>query len=275
VTLISKKGHFSVNPPSSYNIGDLPLGRETATFQIKGISEGFDSLLITARGDNTQHLIYDFSFSDSYSSSITVGHPPPTPTQAPTPTPAPTPSPTSKPTTPAHTPSSTPAPTLSPDETSTPASISQLSIRLTAPLDGEQWVAGTMRDIKWDTNGGADPLTVSLEYSTVGTDGPWVAIATDMPSNGSVMWKTPNVTSTIYIRAFITDSADPPETASTLSSVEITAANAEFPLILIPAMLIPAIAILTVLFKRKGNNASAFSKAPVKSERLKLFLKGH
>jgi len=55
----------------------------------------------------------------------------------------------------------------------------------------------------------------------------------------------------LYVRAVVTDSANPPQTALTVSSVEIKGANVEFPLILIPAMLIPAIAVLTVLFKRK------------------------
>jgi hypothetical protein len=122
-------------------------------------------------------------------------------------------------------------------------------------VHGEQWVAGTIRSIEWNANGGTKPLTVTLEFSTVGNDGPWTPIATGISNNGSLTWKTPNAT-TLYVRAVITDSANPPQTASTVSKVEIKGANAEFPLILIPAMLIPAIALLTVLFKRKRTKAS-------------------
>jgi len=90
VTLTSKNGCFSVNS-STYNIGDLPLGTITATWQITGVSEGFDSLLITASGVNKQHVTLTFLFSDSYSPSpsITVGHPSPTPSPTSTSTPTP------------------------------------------------------------------------------------------------------------------------------------------------------------------------------------------
>ena len=176
------------------------------------------------------------------------------------------------------TPTSSPTSTPKPEPTPAPVLAKQLTIELMSPSNREQWTAGTMRSIKWNTNGGTDPLIITLEYSTIGIDGPWIAIATGIPNNGSLAWKTPNTTATVYIRAFITDSANPPQTASTISSVEITGANAEFQLVLIPAMLIPAIAMLTVLFKRrrtKGNSVSRFSKAPVnphvKSESLKRF----
>ena len=138
-------------------------------------------------------------------------------------------------------------------------------------MDGEQWAAGTIRSIKWNANGGTAPVTVTLGFSTVGISGPWTPIAAGIPNNGSLTWETPNAT-VVYVRAAVTDSANPPQTASTVSSVEIKEANAEFPLILIPAMLIPAIAVLTILIKRrpKGNHAGkvpqASGNAHVKSE---------
>ena len=129
-------------------------------------------------------------------------------------------------------------------------------------MDGEQWAVGTIRSIKWNANGGTAPVTVTLEFSTVGTNGPWTPIATGIPNNGSLTWKTPNAT-VLYVRAVVTDSANPPQTASTVSSVDIKEASAEFLLILIPAMLIPAIAVLTILIKRrpKGNRAGKYPKA--------------
>ena len=273
VTLSSQNGHFSIKNPT-YDIGDLPVGKGTATWQITGVSDGYDWLVITAQAENPH---FNVPFSDDYSPLplITVGSPtgtpPPSPTPPPTPTPASTPPPTSTTPTPtppqSPTPSSTPAPVASPNETET-ASPSQLSIHLTAPLDGEQWSVGITHSINWTTDGGADPLIVALEYSTVDTAGPWTAIATDLPSNGSIIWETPNVASKIYIRASVTNSENPPETASTLTSVEVTGANSEIPLLLIHATLILTVSFLIFLFvrmRRKRNTADGFLKEPVKS----------
>jgi hypothetical protein len=262
VTLSSRNGYFSVGVPR-YDIGLMTIGKKTTTWQITGISDGYDSLVIAVHGENAHKTI---SISDSYSSSIVVGQPTSTPTPDPTTAPTLTPTPTQQPNL-----TPTPAPSSSPDQSSTPkptpATTSQLAIQFTSPVHGEQWVAGTIRSIEWNANGGTKPLTVTLEFSTVGNDGPWTPIATGISNNGSLTWKTPNAT-TLYVRAVITDSANPPQTASTVSKVEIKGANAEFPLILIPAMLIPAIALLTVLFKRKRTKAS---NAHVKSLVEKLF----
>src|SRR3990172_12729750 len=62
VTLSSRNGHFSVTTPIS-NIGDLSQGTKTATWEIKGISAGEDSLLISATATNTHERL---SFSDNY-----------------------------------------------------------------------------------------------------------------------------------------------------------------------------------------------------------------
>lgn len=265
VTLTSKNGHFSVDSPTTYNIGDLPLDKETATFQITGISEGFDSLSITARGDNKQHLIFVFSFSDSFSTLITVGHPPPTPTPAPTPTPTSTPSPTTNPTTPIPSPSS-PIQTPNPDASPTPAPTNQLSIQLISPGEGEQWAAGTIQSIEWNANGGTNPLIITLEYSTLTASGPWTIIANGISNNVSLTWTPPNSAEVVYIRASVTDSANPPTTVLAIGSVEILEANPDFPLIIIPAVLLPAIAFLTFVLKRKkAKTASKPELAKVKA----------
>lgn len=82
VTLSSLSDHFSVSSPT-YNVGNLPKGTVTVTWQITGVSAGTDSLLIDAQGRNAHNSI---SFSDSYdpNPSITV-------TQSPEPAPEPQP----------------------------------------------------------------------------------------------------------------------------------------------------------------------------------------
>jgi hypothetical protein len=62
VTLSSAYGHFSINAPTR-NLGDLPAGAVTASWQITGVSEGFDYLSISAVGVNYHKSI---SFSDVY-----------------------------------------------------------------------------------------------------------------------------------------------------------------------------------------------------------------
>jgi len=107
--LNSKYDYFSVNS-ETYYIGDMPLGKEFAEWQITGRSDGYDTILIRATGINE----HGFSqFSDSYSVPITVG----SPTSSPTPTPTPTISPIPPQTTP---PTSTPKPTVTPTPTPTP-----------------------------------------------------------------------------------------------------------------------------------------------------------
>jgi len=112
LTLNSAYGHFSVNNPSYY-IGDMPAGTTTATWQITGVSDGFDYLLIDAYASNPHHQV---PFSDSYLPYplITVGQPSGTPQPSPSPTPTPAPIPTAIPTpTPTHTLAPTPPPATS------------------------------------------------------------------------------------------------------------------------------------------------------------------
>lgn len=221
VTLTSKNGHFSVNSPT-YSIGDLPLGTKTATWQITGVSEGFDSLLITASGINKQHVVLTFLFSDSYSPSpsITVGHP-----------------------------SATPSPT------STPTPTNPLSIVLTSPTSGEKWIAGTIHTIKWYTSGGTKPLAITLDYSISSINGPWTTIAAGIADNGSITWKTPNATATVYIRAFVADSGNPTQSALIIRNVEVNKAEVS-PLIMIPVALLIITVLVPILLKWKKQKQS-------------------
>jgi hypothetical protein len=127
LTLSSQNGHFSVNTPT-VNVGTLTTGTATATWQITGVSEGSDALIISASATNThENLRFQDSFSPS--PSITVAFNPnwtptstpaltPTPTSTPIPTPSPPPTPTaSNPTV-----INTPAPTQTPKPTSLPSS---------------------------------------------------------------------------------------------------------------------------------------------------------
>lgn len=63
VTLISGKGYFSVKN-SSYNITTLPVGTAFVWWNITGISNGTDTILISATANNTHKTCL---FSDSYS----------------------------------------------------------------------------------------------------------------------------------------------------------------------------------------------------------------
>lgn len=111
VTLSSAYGDFSVSN-ATYEIGELPIGTASASWQITGTSQGFDYLMISASAYNPHESIY---FSDGYSPPpmITVGQPTETPPPVPTPTPVPTSAPNPVYT---STPAATPTPT-SPDLT--------------------------------------------------------------------------------------------------------------------------------------------------------------
>ncbi|MCW3982489.1 MAG: cytochrome c biogenesis protein [Candidatus Bathyarchaeota archaeon] len=129
-TLSSQNNHFSVSNPT-YNIGSLPTGTATASWQITGTSAGTDQLIITVSAVNTHKNVY---FTDSYSPnpSITVTQSTsptqPTPTDNPTVTPTPTPTapPNSNPTVqPTSNPSQTVTPHPTNTATSTPTATSQ------------------------------------------------------------------------------------------------------------------------------------------------------
>jgi hypothetical protein len=248
LTLTSKYNHFSVDA-STYNIGELPLSKKTATWQITGVSEGFDSLVIRASGINKQHLALTFLFSDSYSPSpsITVGHPTPTPPPTATPTPTSEPSPTANPTSPTPTPSQAPTntPTPSPNAEPTPPPTEPLSILLNSPTVGEQWKAGINYTMKWSTNGGTKPLSITIDYSLSSNSESWTTIAANIADNGSFTWNIPNSTPTIYIRALVTDSSNPTQSAVFIRKVEVKEPGA--PLIIIVPVVLLIVGLLTAV----------------------------
>jgi hypothetical protein len=258
LTLTSKYGHFSVDS-STYNIGELPLSKKTATWQITGVSEGFDSFVIRASGINKQHLVLTFLFSDSYSPSpsITVGHPSPTPPPTVTPTPTSKPSPTANPTSTTPTPSQAPTntPTPSPNAEPTPPPTEPLSVLLNSPTVGEHWKAGTNYTIKWSTNGGTKPLSITIDYSLFNNSESWTTIAANIADNGSFIWNTPNSTKTIYIRALVTDSSNPTQSAVITRKVEVNESGAPL-IIIVPSILLIAGLLIAVFLKLKKRQSS-------------------
>jgi hypothetical protein len=255
ITLASKNGYVTVGSPT-VNIGSLPAGTKTATWQITGVSDGYDSLIITATGINP-HLNIPFSDSYSPSPSITVGQPTTTPSPAPTSPPTTAPSPTANPSSPTPAPSQAPTPTpapspgTNPEVTPTPSPANPLSIELTSPATDEKWTPGTSHTINWRTSGGTDPLTITLEYSTASINGPWSTIATGIEDNGSFAWAAPNATGTLYIRVFVIDSGNPAQNALTISNVEIGEDRSGLLLIVTVSVVLLVIAGLVVLVYRK------------------------
>ena len=210
VTLTSKNGYVSVDS-STVNIGSLPIGTENVTWQITGVSDGYDSLVITAMGVNTH---FNLPFSDSYFPSpvIAVGQP---------------------------------------AETPPPSSANQLSIELTSPARGERWSPGSAHSIIWHTNGGTDPLTVSIEYSLSSIEGPWTTIAADITDTGSFDWKTPNATDTLYLRVFASDSGNPVQDALAGGAVTIGEDTGGLILLGTVSLLLVVVAVLAIIFYRK------------------------
>ena len=66
------------------------------------------------------------------------------------------------------------------------------SIKLTSPIGGEAWEAGTTHNITWN---GTAINSVKIEFtSNNGTD--WTTIANNLPGSGSYAWNLPNTNST-------------------------------------------------------------------------------
>lgn len=90
-----------------------------------------------------------------------------------------------------------------------------LNISLISPNGGENWTAGTKRNMTWSASGGAAPLRISLEYSTTGRGGPWNLIAAGLANNGTYQWAVPNASSAdCFVRLTANDSDSPPASAS-------------------------------------------------------------
>ncbi|MDR3667776.1 MAG: hypothetical protein P4L35_13105, partial [Ignavibacteriaceae bacterium] len=77
------------------------------------------------------------------------------------------------------------------------------SIKLTSPIGGEMWQAGTTHNITWDGNA---INTVKIEFtSNNGTD--WNTIANNLPSSGSYAWSLPDINST-QCKVRVSDATD-------------------------------------------------------------------
>jgi hypothetical protein len=246
VTLSSAFGHFTVNSPTA-NIGELPAGATTVSWQITGTSDGYDYFIIQASARNSHEGI---PVTDSIAPSlIAVGQPTgsiPTPPPAPTPAPtAPsipiTPNPTTKPT-------STPTPTpTTPNQSPPPGTnqTQQLTIQLTSPSNNEKWARASNHVIEWQANGGTNPLNVTLQYTSTNGGDPWLIIATNLPSNGSYAWTTPGTVGNYIIQVTASDSANPPQSASATNQFEIQSII-ELPVNLILAVVLVAVVLVVV-----------------------------
>ena len=249
VTLSSARGHFSVRGPTVF-VRDLAPGTTTVSWQITGVSDGYDFIIILASGYNTHRGI---TFQDHYTSPyVPVGQPTePIPPPPPTPTPAPTVPPITTPT-PTQTAPPKPTPTNTPQPTSGTKQTQQLTIQLLSPSPNEQWLPQTNHTIEWKASGGTAPLNVTLEYTSASGNDTWTTIATNLQIEGSFDWITPNTASDYYIRASVKDSASSAQTASTTTQVAVEAQNTELPVapILAAVGLTIIILVAVVLVRR-------------------------
>jgi hypothetical protein len=247
----------------------MPPGKRTASWQIIGISDGFDYISISGSGNNP----HSGFFSDSYSPYplITVGNATGTP---------PSPPSTTTPSNPSNSnPNTVPSPTVSPGATSSPApadspkpasssslSNQSLSIRLISPAGGEKWLTQTVHDIEWNASGGTAPLSITLEYRRSAIE-QWTTIVTNMPDNGSLTWSTPELAATYDIRVTVNDSATPSLTALTANTFEVFQAqtNSELPLLPLTTVTLSVVvvgAVLAVYKKKLGKQKKAQKISP-------------
>ena len=91
------------------------------------------------------------------------------------------------------------------------------SIKLTSPVGGESWQAGTTHNITWN---GTAINSIKIELtSDNGTD--WTIIANNLPGSGSYAWSLPNVNST-QCKVRVSDAADgvPSDVSSQVFSIK-------------------------------------------------------
>jgi len=104
--------------------------------------------------------------------------------------------------------------------------------------------------MKWSTSGGTKPLSITLDYSLSNNSESWTTIAANISDNGSFTWNTPNSTTTIYIRALVTDSSNPTQSAVIIRKIEVNEPGA--PLIIIVSIVLLTAGLLpAVLLKLK------------------------
>ena len=75
--------------------------------------------------------------------------------------------------------------------TATFADTARPAVAVVSPNGGEGWVFGTTQDITWSATDNVGVATVTLEYSTSGSEGPWLPIASGQPNTGTYSWLVP------------------------------------------------------------------------------------
>jgi hypothetical protein len=92
--------------------------------------------------------------------------------------------------------------------TATFVDIAPPSVTITAPNGGESWGIGATQSITWSATDNAAVTSVTLEYSSAGSSGPWNTIATGLANSGSYDWTIPADASTqAFVRATASDAA--------------------------------------------------------------------
>jgi len=119
--------------------------------------------------------------------------------------------------------------------------------------------------MKWSTGGGTKPLSITLDYSLSNNSESWMTIAANISDTGSFTWNTPNSTTTIYIRALVTDSSNPTQRAVIIRKVEVNEPGA--PLIIIVSIVLLIAGLLpAVLLKLKKKRQSFVGDASIKAK---------
>jgi len=173
----------------------------------------------------------------------------PTPALNPGQTPPQSPSPSSEGTSsPSATPSSSSSPELPSPPASSTASSLPVSISLLSPSGGEAWWSRTQHALSWSVTGGSGSLSVDLEYSISGMQGPWLTIATNLSNTTSLVWKVPDVRSSdCYVRASVNDSSNPTQIVSTVSAYAFSIVGSQQSLTTAAAILVLIVPIASVI----------------------------
>ncbi|UCH88237.1 MAG: Ig-like domain-containing protein, partial [Thermoplasmata archaeon] len=82
-----------------------------------------------------------------------------------------------------------------------------VSVRVTSPNGGEDWMKGENYPITWDATGNFNSTAVDLYYSTDNGQ-TWTSIATGIPNTGYYNWTVPNIeTAGALIKVVVTDTS--------------------------------------------------------------------
>jgi len=105
-----------------------------------------------------------------------------------------------------------------------------ISVIVTSPSGGENWTIGDRHNITWNASGGLGDLTVDIEYSKEGPDGPWMDVARNEPDDGLFEWEVPDTPSeNCRVRVTVTDSSAAPQSLSNMSMSSFTISRPVLP----------------------------------------------